>query len=359
VNVNLALRKIRWLVLCIGLATIFGGCKAINQFLVKPFIKPTGDTVTLLGEAHIVPYLLTTDDTEAGCAGAEALTSMVMALGRITEEPHELAILLHLGAGGCEEARAAEKELEYLRYIRALQPDFAEDALIAQKRHHLKAAKRYLVAWDELIKFNDDNEIGRPLENGGVECPELTQDFDQIVWLAGLAGGLLALNNDIMSGSYIGVPKNIAAQAERAAGCLDNKKWFGAPLALKATVWSLLPGATPEGEDPWARLEQADLIGEKARVRLSHVFHAVAAYSKGDDERLRAIMKRHAEQINEFPANEQYRLFDATATEVLTRLSDKMWTEATGKRTPLGGLGTFWDENAADDIEEVSLDDLF
>ncbi|KZY67044.1 hypothetical protein A3737_34040 [Oleiphilus sp. HI0065] len=94
-------------------------------------------------------------------------------------------------------------------------------------------------------------------------------------------------------------------------------------------------------------------------MRLSHVFHAVAAYSKGDDERLRAILKRHAEQTAEFPPNEQYRLFDATATEVLTRLSDKMWTEATGKRTPLGGLGTFWDENAADDIEEVSLDDLF
>jgi len=359
VKFNPILRNVRWLVLCVGLATIFGGCKAINQFLVKPFIKPTGDTVTLLGEAHIAPYLFTTDDTEAGCAGAEALMSMVMSLGRITEEPHELAILMHLGGGGCEEARAAEKELEYLRYIRALQPDFAEDALIAQKRHHLKAAKRYLVAWDQLIEFNGGKEIGRPLENGEVECPELTQDFDQITWLAGLAGGLLALNNDILSGSYIGVPKNIAAQAERAAGCLDNKKWFGVPLALKATVWSLLPGATPEGEDPWTRHEQADLIGEKARVRLAHVFHAVSAYSKGDEERLRAILKRHAEQTAEFPANEQYRLFDVTATEVLQRLSDKMWTENTGKRTPLGGLGTFWDESAADNIETVELDDLF
>ncbi len=346
------LRKVRWLILCVVMASIFGGCKAINQFLVKPFIKPTGDTVTLLGEAHIVPYLLTTDDTEAGCAGAEALTSMVMSLGRITEEPHELAILLHLGAGGCEEARAAEKELEYLRYIRALQPDFAEDALTAQKRHNLKAAKRYLVAWDQLIEFNDGKEIGG-------ECPELVQDFDQIVWFAGLVSGLLALNNDILSGSYIGVPKNIAAQAERAVGCLDNKKWFGAPLALKAAVWSLLPGATPEGEDPWKRLEEADVIGEKARVRLPHVFHAIAAYSKGDDERLRSILKRHAAAIEEFPANAQYKLFDVTATEVLMRLSDKMWTENTGKRTPMGGLGTFWDENAADDIETVDLDDLF
>jgi hypothetical protein len=345
-------KKLKWITLCLVLASLFGGCKAINQFLVKPFIKPTGDTVTLLGEAHIAPYLFTTEDTEAGCAGAEALTSFVMALGRITEEPHELAVLLHLGAGGCEEARAHEKELEYLRYIRALQPDFAEDALIAQKRHHQKAASRYLVSWQQLIAFNDDKEIGG-------ECPELEQEFDQIVWLAGLAGGLLALNNDLMSGSYIGVPKNIAAQAERAAGCLDNKKWFGVPLALKAAVWSLLPGALPEGENEWLRLEQADVIGEKARVRLPHVFHAIAAYAKGDDERVRAVLRRHAEQIEEYPSNAQFRLFDKTATDVLLRLSDKMWTEATGKRTPLGGLGTFWDENAADDIETVDLDDLF
>ena len=346
------INRLKWIALILVMATLFGGCKAINQFLVKPFIKPTGDTVTLLGEAHIVPYLLTTDDLEAGCAGAEALTSMVMSLGRITEEPHELAVLLHLGAGGCEESRAAQKELEYLRYIRALQPDFAEDALIAQKRHLQKAARRYLIAWEQLIAFNDGNEIGSV-------CPELEQEFDQIIWIAGLAAGLLALNNDLSSGSFMGVPKNIAAQADRAAGCLDNRKWFGIPMAIKAAVWSLLPGALPEGENAWLRLEQSDALGEKARVRLPHVLHAIAAWSKDDKERLRAVMKRHKEQIDKYPSNEKYKLFDSTATEVILRLSDLMWTEATGKRTPIGGLGTFWDENAADDIETVELDDLF
>ena len=351
-NLNQRHRSIKWIVFSLLLTFFLGGCKAINQFLVKPFIKPTGDTVTLLGEAHIVPYLLTTDDLEAGCTGAEALSSMVMALGRITEEPHELAILLHLGSGGCEESKAFESELAYLRFIRAQKPDDAQDALITQKTHHLKAARRYYTAWKELIAFNGDKEIGG-------ECPELEQEFDQIVWIAGLAGGLLALNNDILSGIGIGVPKNIAAQAERAAGCLDNRTWFGIPLSLKAAIWSLLPGATPEGEDPWARLEQADILGEKARVRLPHVFHIIAAYSKGDMERVRAVIKRHAEQIEEHDSNSKFRLFDATATEVITRISDKMWTEAMGHRTPVGGLGTFWDENAADDIETVDLDDLF
>jgi len=76
-------------------------------------------------------------------------------------------------------------------------------------------------------------------------------------------------------------------------------------------------------------------------------------------ERVRAVLKRHAEQIEEHESSAKFRLFDAVATEALTRISDKMWTEATGHRTPVGQLGTFWDENAADDIETVDLDDLF
>lgn len=346
-------QKLKWVVLSLVLSSFLGGCKAINQFLVKPMLKPSVDAVTLLGEAHITPHLLTTDDIRAGCTGAEALKAFVMAAGRVTEEPHELAVMLHLGAGGCEEARAFEKELEYLKYIRAQQPDMAQDALYAQKYHHLEAAKRYHIAWQQLLMFNDGIEIG----DG---CPDhLDQEFDELVWMAGLISGLLALNNDILSGTGIGVPKNIAAQAERAIGCLDNNTWFGVPMAMKAAIWLLLPGALPEGEDGWARLEQADLIGETARIRLPHVFHTIAAYSKGDMERVRKVIKRHAEQIEEHAPNAKYRLFDAAATTAIRRISDKMWTEAVGHRTPIGQLGTFWDENAADDIETVELDDLF
>jgi len=352
VNLNHCRTYLKWIVLSLLFTTFLGGCKAINQFLVKPMIKPTGDAVTLLAEAHVVPQLLMSDDMAAGCTGAEALGSMVSAIGRITEEPWELEVLLGLGGGGCEEGRAFDQELAYLRFIRAQQPDMAQDALIAQKSHHVKAAKRYYKGWEALIEFNGGKEIGG-------ECPDLEQEFDQIVWLAGLVNGLQALNHDILSGIGTGVPKNIAAQAERGVGCLDNKTWFGVPLALKAAVWSLLPGALPEGENAWERLEQADAIGEQAHVRLAHVFHIISAYSKGDMERVRTVIKRHAAQIEEHKSNAQYRLFDAAATEAITRVSDRMWSEAVGHRTPMGQLGSFWDENAADDIETVELDDLF
>jgi hypothetical protein len=352
VNFNHFRTSFKWILLSLILSVTLGGCKAINQFLVKPMLKPTGDSITLLGEAHVVPWQLQQDDLPAGCAGAEATAGLVMSLGRITEEPHELGVLLYLGSGGCEEERAFESELAYLRAIRAQDPDTAQDALIMQKRHHVQAAKRYFIAWNHLIAYNIGNEIG-------TTCPDLEQEFDQIVWLAGLISGLQALNHDILSGVGTGVPKNIAAQAERGAGCLDNRAWFGVPLALKAAIWSLLPGALPEGENAWERLEQADILGEKAHVRLSHVFHLIAAYSKGDMERVRTVIKRHAKEITEHKPNAKFKLFDAAATEAIRRISDKMWTEATGHRTPIGQLGTFWDEDASADIETVDLDDLF
>jgi hypothetical protein len=352
VNQKHGLNRFKWIALSAVLMVIVSGCKPINQFFVRPMIKPTGDAITLLAEAHIVPYAFTTDDLEMGCVGAEASTALVMSFSRVTEEPHELGTLLYTAAGACEEERAFQKELEYLRYIRLQMPDMAQDALIAQKNHHIKAAKRFLKGWQELLKFNDGKEIG------GV-CPRMEQDFDELIWFVGIAAGLQALNHDILSGVGIGVPKNIAAQAERALGCIDNKKWFGIPMSIKAAVWTLLPGALPEGEDNWARLEEADLIGEKARVRLPHMIHLLSAYAKGDTDRVRKVIKRHVEQIDKFEPNQSWRLLDAIGTNGVLRFSDRMWTEAVGHRTPVGGLGTFWDENAADNIDTVDLDDLF
>lgn len=346
-------RNVKWVGMAVLIALFLGGCKGINQFLVKPMLKPSADSVTLLSEAHVVPYLLTTDDTTIGCAGSESTTNLIMALGRVTEEPHELAVMLHLGSGGCEQRRAFEKEMEYLKYIRAQQPDMAQDALFAQKIHHGKAAKRYYTAWKQLILFNDGEEIG----DG---CPDhLDQTFDELVWLAGLLAGLSAMLQDTQSGVGIGVPKNIPKKVERAVGCLDNNKWFGIPMALKAAIWLLLPGAMPEGEDGWSRLEQADLIGEHAGVRVPHLLHVVAANAKGDMERVRKVIKRHAEHIEEHESNAQFRMFDTIATAGIQQISDRMWVEAMGHRTPVGQLGSFWDENAADDIESVDLDDLF
>ena len=38
-------------------------------------------------------------------------------------------------------------------------------------------------------------------------------------------------------------------------------------------------------------------------------------------------------------------------------ISDRLWTEATGKRTPLGKAGSFWDDPAKV-LDSIDIDDL-
>ncbi len=80
----------------------------------------------------------------------------------------------------------------------------------------------------------------------------------------------------------------------------------------------------------------------------------MSAYSKGDNERLRDAIRNFA--ANGDNVDPQYMMMDTIAGVLVTGLSDLMWTENTGKRTPIGALGTFWD----DEPEEsgVDIDDL-
>ena len=119
----------------------------------------------------------------------------------------------------------------------------------------------------------------------------------------------------------------------------------------------MIPGALPEGEDPFERLEIADAQGEEAGVRISHVFHAIAAQNKGDEERLRDVIRSHAQAIEETPANEEWVFVDAMATDMIVAISDRLWMENTGHRTPMGQLGTFWDDEK-EAVETMDLDDL-
>jgi hypothetical protein len=233
--------------------------------------------------------------------------------------------------------------------MRDRKADRAEDELIQQKRDLTLAANRYFQSWKHHNAFYGQPDAG--------ECPTMKDDLGEFIYLAGLLSGLQALNAEIQSTSSIGVPKNIGSTVARATQCLDNKKWWGAPMALRATVWAMIPGALPEGEDPFVRLEIADEQGEAAGVRISHVFHAIAAQNKSDDERLRQVIRSHAEAIAETPANEQWQMVDAMATQMIFAISDRLWMENTGHRTPIGGLGTFWDDKR-EAVETMDLDGL-
>lgn len=338
-------RRVRNLVAAFTASLVLGGCSAVNHVMYKT----TGDVMQGFSRDHTVPFLMESNDLAMGCAMSEATAPLLMSFGRVTNEPDQLAVMLYLSAGGCAEEEAREHELAALAALNAMNGNEAEDAMIRQKRAHSVAARRYYKAWQ-----HHNAHYGNPADG---ECPDFDDDMDEFIYMAGLLSGLQALNAQIQSTSSIGVPANVGSIAARATSCLDNEKWWGAPMALRATVWAMIPGAQPEGENAFERLAIADDQGEVAGVRLPHVFHAIAALNKGDEAMVRSVIRDHAESIETTPANEQWRFVDAMATNMIVAVSDRLWVENTGHRTPMGQLGSFWDDQA-EAVETMDLDDL-
>ncbi len=334
----------RWALLAI-LAVTVSGCGVVRNAMYKT----TGDVMVGFAKEHQVPYMLTTDDIAMNCAMSEALTPMLMSFSRVRATPDQLAIMVMSSAGMCAEAMAWNEELRYLRAIKRQDAIDAEDALITQKRFNILAAQRNYKAYQHLV-----TAYGEP----GGECPSLDSDFEQMTYLLGLVAGLQALNNEITSTAGLGVPKNIAAKAARATTCVDDDRWWGLPNGVQALIWSMLPGAEPAGESAEKRMQLAVKKGEKAGVRLVHVMQAIGYYNANDEQGLRNVIKQHVKAKERKPSNPDYRMMDELATTMLTALSDRMWTEATGHRTPIGGLGTFWDESKAAPEDTIDLDDI-
>lgn len=337
--------RLRGLLAALTFSLLLTGCSAFNTMMYKT----TGNVMQGFSREHTIPYLMASDDLTMGCAMSEATAPLLMSFGRVTAEPDQLAVMLYLSAGSCAEEQGREHELAALAAIRGGQGSAAEDAMIRQKRAYALASRRYLQSWKHHTAV-----YGQP---GTGECPAFDDDLDEFVYFAGLLSGLQALNAEIQSTSSVGVPKNVGAVAARGAGCLENDKWWGAPAALKATVWSMMPSAMPEGESAFERLETAEKRADEAGVRLGYVFHAIAAGNQGDEALVKSVIRRHAESLEMQPANKDWAFVDAMATSMMTAISDRLWVENTGHRTPLGRLGHFWDDRQKS-VETMDLDGL-
>jgi hypothetical protein len=87
------------------------------------------------------------------------------------------------------------------------------------------------------------------------------------------------------------------------------------------------------------------------------VFQAIAALNKNDEALVKSVIRDHAESLEANPANEEWRFVDAMATNMLVAISDRLWVENTGHRTPIGQFGAFWDDQR-EPVETMDLDDL-
>jgi hypothetical protein len=318
---------------------ILEGCSSIY--------KTTGWLAYDFSENYAMPYVMKTDDAEMGCAMNEAITPMLLSFSELTWTPDRLATSMYMQAGACAEVKANEEELSYLRAYKAQNIAEAKDARIRQKRLFSLAAKRQYKSYQHLV-----SEFGEP----GDTCPEMDED-EEFFWMVGLISGLQAVLNDVRGEGEVGVPIDIVVKSVRGIQCLDNKRWWGVPNAMQAASWTMLPGNAPEGVDPWNEMIKASEIAGASGIRLAQAIEVMIADNSANQKRLRDAIRRHAQSLKTIPSNNKYTMLDVIATRQILAISDRLWTEATGSRTPIGGLGTFWDDTSISE-DVLDIDDF-
>ena len=310
--------------------------------------KNTGDVLIGFAKDETVPYVLASDDLDLGCSMSKAFTPFILSFSRVTTQPNELAIMLYLLAGSCSEVKAWEEELRYLRAVYSKNVLEAQDARIAQKRFLNQAARRQLAGYNSLVLA-----IAEP----GGECPVFNSDNAELYWLIGLLDGLQAMLNDITTESSANVPLDIASKVGRGASCLDNEKWWGLPKAIQAAIWVTIPSNKPADVDPLKVLDQSMQIGLQQGVPITQVLAAQIQMGLGHTDQVKAIIRRHQEVKTQNHTVPAFRLLNEFTTLQLQAISDRLWTEATGKRTPISGLGTFWDDPKKP-VNTINIDDM-
>lgn len=308
--------------------------------------KGTGNILISYAEDQGIPYLLKTDDVSFSCSMVESFAPFLLSFSRVTSPPDHLAILFYLMAGTCTEFKAWDEELRYLRAIYNKNPIEAQDARIAQQRYLSQAAQRQLTGY---------NYLSLAFSEPGAECPLLDTDIDQLYWLMGLISGLQAVLNDIASAGNVQVPLDIAAKIGRAAVCLNNDKWWGIPQAIQATIWITIPGNKPVGKDPIKILDNALQTGLQQGIKISHVLAAQVHFGLGDMAKVKQIIRSLSKARQATADSQIYELLNQVANRQIQQISDRLWTEATGTRTPIGKLGYFWDD-PAQAIDTIDID---
>lgn len=322
---------------------------ALLQGCMNFIYKQVGNQTLTFSKNVMVPYLLTFEDTKMACASGEALTPLLMTFEAVGSDPNQQAIMVYTAAGMCAEDRALEEELRYLRAAQQQNITEAQDARIAQKRWHKLASMRQYEAYKRFLNYYGEPAAGKCTR-------KLDSEFDQLMYIVGLVSGVQALLNDTQADQTVGVPRDIAAKVERMAACIkDSNKWWGLPQGIRASLWNILPMLAPQGSNPMKTLATVAKEGERRGVRIGYAMWALSAYGNGDKQLTKDIIRSFAEAGRTAKIDPDFRMMDAMAEQMINAMSDRLWTEATGTRTPIGGLGTFWDDKpkSAGNIDDL------
>lgn len=308
----------------------------------------TGDTMSAFTVEQVIPETMQSDDVGMACASGEGQTGMLSAFGRVTDRPHRALIMTYMSAGMCSEMRSWEAELQRMIALNEGRVGSVKDALVREKAAHLEAAKRNNESFKHLVAA-----FGEP----GEGCPELTKEKDdELLFLLGLNAGLLSVVHDRGAGGAAGLPLERTRALARAVQCLDNGKWWGVPDALSAAIWTGIPGAAPDGIDPWAQLTASIDVADKANVRLAYAFWIQSLNAAGRADEMCAAVDRYAKTLASNEPAKNYRLLDAYAGRVILHELNKQWIRAVGHRAPAGEFACHAPEPADDGTDDIDQD---
>lgn len=325
----------------ISLAALMSGC---THNMVRDM---AGSGMVSFGNDYITPWFMASEDTDVMCAMGEGMGAMTFPLAPATDP---MVPMLTLASGMCADERSKEEELRYIRAMRKNDTETAQDARTMQKRWAEVAARRQYFGYKATIRH-----FGEP----GDECPEFDDRNEEMSYLFGLLGGLQAFQTDLANGGTAGVPLDTMPKVFRGLDCVNSDEFWGMPEAVKAAATimkSNIGGDKTELAGGLDTLNKASELGKSKGVRMVQLMEATVYYTMGDVEKTKAVIRDHVNTKKTTPANPDLKLLDEMATRGIKLISDKMWTQATGQRTPYNALGTFWDDKAEStglDIDEL------
>ena len=326
----------------IGLTLTVTGC---THNMVR---NMAADGMVSFGNDYIKPWFMASTDTHIMCAVGEGMAPMTFPLGPNIDP---MIPMVTLASGMCASNKAKDEELRYIRAMRKNDVADAMDARTMQKRWMQLAAERQYMGYQAVVRY-----FGEP----GDKCPKFDDHNERMSYLFGLFGGFQAFQTDLANGGTAGVPLGIMPKALKGLTCLDNKEFWGLPEAIPAMVEIMKAkigsdqAAIDEGT---AKLKEAEKIGNQEGVRMVQLLEATLYASQGDDEKTKDVIRNFVKTGQERPANPKLRLLDEMAARGIQEISDKLWTENTGHRTPYNQLGTFWDDKMKTD-SSVNFKDL-
>ncbi|MBL4866083.1 MAG: hypothetical protein JKY67_06885 [Pseudomonadales bacterium] len=287
------------------------------------------------GNKYMNPWFMASEDTDVMCAMGEGMAAMAFPLGPNIDP---IIPMITLASSMCADEKAKEEELRYIRALRRSDIETAQDARTMRQRWTALAAKRQWFGFKAAVRA-----FGEP----GGTCPKLKHRNEELAYMFGLFGGVQALQADMASGGTVGVTMDVLPKVIRGIQCLDSDEFWGIPDAVVASadiMMAIIDGDKEATSKGYARLDKAAKLGEEKGVRLVQMMQAILYSGQGDEEALKKVIRRHVASKEAVPADPSLNLLDEMATRGIRLISDKLWTQHTGQRTPYGRLGTFWDD---------------